>query len=137
MPDHQYDRARKPKPAGPAGPMSGALLDEIEYRFRLRGEGPWPLAVDGRQLDSGWSAGVRSGNTLPVPEYRQGFDAAEAPLERTSWLERWPLVRDFLYELYRPLKFEPGGAARRELRYLPSCFLSKWWQHYRLHDQRL
>ncbi|MET7951363.1 hypothetical protein [Micromonospora sp. NPDC005324] len=44
-----------------AGPLAGhpgarpdaALLDAIDYRFRLRGEGPQSQAVDGRQLGHG------------------------------------------------------------------------------------
>ncbi|MEU3118463.1 hypothetical protein ABZ652_30655 [Micromonospora chalcea] len=44
-----------------AGPLAGhpgsrpgaALLDAIDYRFRLCGEGPQPQAVDGRQLGHG------------------------------------------------------------------------------------
>jgi len=32
---------------------SESLLDAIEYRFRLCGEGPQPLSVDGRQLGHG------------------------------------------------------------------------------------
>ncbi|WP_431937018.1 hypothetical protein [Micromonospora sp. RP3T] len=40
--------------AGHPGARPGAaLLDAIDYRFRLRGEGPQPQAVDGRQLGHG------------------------------------------------------------------------------------
>ncbi|RQX07071.1 hypothetical protein [Micromonospora inaquosa] len=40
--------------AGHPGSRPGAaLLDAIDYRFQLRGEGPRPQAVDGRQLGHG------------------------------------------------------------------------------------
>lgn len=36
------------------GPQHGeTLLDDIEYRFLLRGRGPQPLAVDGREIGHG------------------------------------------------------------------------------------
>jgi hypothetical protein len=47
MPDHAHRRARVAQPA------SVELLDEIDYRFRLCGEGPRPLSVDGRALGHG------------------------------------------------------------------------------------
>ncbi|GLY97453.1 hypothetical protein [Actinoplanes sp. NBRC 103695] len=37
----------------PGSRPGAALLDAIDYRFRLRGEGPQPQAVDGRQLGHG------------------------------------------------------------------------------------
>ena len=40
--------------AGHPGSQPGAaLLDAVDYRFRLCGQGPQPLAVDGRQLGHG------------------------------------------------------------------------------------
>ncbi|MGH3948991.1 MAG: hypothetical protein ACRDSE_07695 [Pseudonocardiaceae bacterium] len=44
---HAPRRARTPQPG------HGELLDQIDYRFRLRGQGPQPLSVDGRQLGHG------------------------------------------------------------------------------------
>lgn len=42
------------EPAEFAGPRRGeTLLNDIEYRFRLMGEGPSPLSVDGRKLGHG------------------------------------------------------------------------------------
>lgn len=42
------------EPAEVAGPRRGeTLLNDIEYRFRLMGEGPSPLSVDGRKLGHG------------------------------------------------------------------------------------
>jgi hypothetical protein len=42
------------EPATVGGPARGeTLLNDIEYRFRLRGQGPQPLSVDGRELGHG------------------------------------------------------------------------------------
>ena len=57
MPNHAHRRAREPRPT------SAELLDEIEYRFRLLGEGPQPLSVDGRQLGHGLPRRL-----IPLPE---------------------------------------------------------------------
>jgi len=57
MPNHAHRRAREPRPT------SAELLDEIEYRFRLCGEGPQPLSVDGRQLGHGLPRRL-----IPLPE---------------------------------------------------------------------
>ncbi|WP_433530249.1 hypothetical protein ACQPYA_29415 [Micromonospora sp. CA-263727] len=45
---------RRPPATGPAaGPRGETLLNDIEYRFRLLGQGPSPLSVDGRCLGHG------------------------------------------------------------------------------------
>jgi predicted DNA-binding protein (UPF0251 family) len=59
MPTNATRRARATDPAdlmlaAPLGDAAGAdLLDAIEYRFRLCGQGPAPLSVDGRQVGHG------------------------------------------------------------------------------------
>ncbi|GIJ07281.1 hypothetical protein ACFFMR_11840 [Micromonospora andamanensis] len=45
---------RRTPTTGPAvGPRGETLLNDIEYRFRLMGQGPSPLSVDGRSLGHG------------------------------------------------------------------------------------
>jgi hypothetical protein len=51
MPTHAHRRAGEPGPVPERN--HGALLDEIEYRFRLAHAGPSPLSVDGRALGHG------------------------------------------------------------------------------------
>ena len=52
-----------PQFAGVELAHSEPLLDAIEYRFRLRGEGPKPLCVDGRRLGHGLPR-----RRIPLPE---------------------------------------------------------------------
>lgn len=52
-----------PRLAGVAPARSESLLDAIEYRFRLRAEGPKPLCVDGRRLGHGLPRRL-----IPLPE---------------------------------------------------------------------
>jgi hypothetical protein len=57
MPDHAYIRtSKRSTPAHAPEPGFEDLLDGIEYRFRLSGQGPQPLSVDGRQLGHGLPA---------------------------------------------------------------------------------
>lgn len=52
------------EPATEAGPPRGeTLLNDIEYRFRLVGQGPRPLSVDGRRLGHGLPRRL-----IPLPE---------------------------------------------------------------------
>ncbi|WP_329007582.1 hypothetical protein OG271_17840 [Micromonospora rifamycinica] len=44
---------RTPVSSPAAGPRGETLLNDIEYRFRLMGQGPSPLSIDGRNLGHG------------------------------------------------------------------------------------
>jgi hypothetical protein len=52
-----------PQLASVAPARSESLLDAIEYRFRLRAEGPKPLCVDGRRIGHGLPR-----RQIPLPE---------------------------------------------------------------------
>jgi predicted DNA-binding protein (UPF0251 family) len=69
MPTNAARHVRATQPVAPAshampGDAAGAdLLDAIEYRFRLGGQGPAPLSVDGRRLGHGLPPRL-----IPLPE---------------------------------------------------------------------
>jgi len=86
MPNDRYHRARVsgwvPEGAArvPAHALVEELLDDIEYRFRLAGQGPAPLSVDGRRLGHGLPRRL-----IALPELSAvlmhpscGFDARDA-----------------------------------------------------------